>query len=170
MVKAYRSPMEHSQVRTTGEVVQFPKQHTRLRKKPYWRLVDLLGKEPNGHVRPTYGKLGRVIMAPGQVWVEIHNQQLWVITELTKNPKREGNFYPHDVVLVEYGGGKKRVLAETGVRGSMMVWEVYLPWSKETTEQFLRASQHDPSSPFRGQPKAALDFFGLDIEGNRIDD
>lgn len=150
-------------------VTRFPKERTRLRKKPYWRVVDLLGQAPQGHVRATYGPRGRVIMAPGQVWVEGHNQRLWVIRSMSINKKRKGSLYPSDVVLRAYRGREERMLAETSVRLGMQVWEVYLQARKDLMAKLVYASEHDPSSPFKGQPQAALRFFGLDSEGNRID-
>lgn len=152
-----------------GIVKRFPKERTRLRKKPYWRVVDLLGQPPRGHVSPKYGPRGRVLLAPRQVWVEGYNQRLWVIKSMTLNKKRKGKLYPHDVVLRAYRGREERKLAETGVRITMSVWEVYVIEIKETMEKFAYLSEHDPSSPFKGRPKAAQNFFGLDAEGNRID-
>lgn len=152
-----------------GNVVRFPKEHTRLRKKPYWRVIDLLGKAPDRHVPPQYGPRGRVLMARGQVWVEGHSQRLWVVKSMTLNKKRKGSLYPHDVVLVAYRGREERKLAETGVRMSMSVWEVYLVERARLMKKLAHASEHDPQSPFKGRPKAARDFFGLDSEGNRID-
>lgn len=152
-----------------GEVLRIPKERTRLRRKPYWRVVDLLGQPPKGHKAPTYGPRGRVLMAPGQVWVEGHNQRLWVIKSMTLNKKRKGSLYPNDVVLRAYRGRQLRALAETGVRMGMQVWEVYLVSRKELMEKLAYLSERDPGSPFKGRPQAALNFFGFDVQGNRID-
>lgn len=152
-----------------GVVIDFPHERTCLGKKPYWRVIDLLGKKPRGHVSPRYGPRDRVLMARGQVWVEGHNQRLWVIGHMAKNKKRKGSLYPHDVTLVAYRGNEERTLAETSVRLSMQVWEVYLIEHKLLMKKLAHASDHDPQSPFKGQPDAARNFFGLDPQGNRID-
>jgi len=121
---------------------------------------------------PIYGPRGRVIMVRGQVWVEIHTQQLWVVRRMTKNKKRAGSMYPHDVELVAYRGSEERTLAETTVRMCMRVWEDYLVFNKETMEKLDRLSHSDPTSPWQGRHDAtrqARNFFSFDAKGNRID-
>ncbi|MBP7770522.1 MAG: hypothetical protein KA066_01265 [Candidatus Pacebacteria bacterium] len=155
-----------------GVVIPFPKSHTRLRSKPYWRVVDLRGKKPSGHVAPMYGPRGRVLMARGQVWVERHNQRLWVIGFIAKNPKRKDSLYPNDVTLIAYRGSEERTLAETSVRLQMDVWEVHLTEHKALMEKLDRLSRDDPGSPWHGRSDAtqrARNFFSFDAQGNRID-
>lgn len=131
-----------------GDVVPFPRKRTRLRKKPFWRVVDLLGKRPRGHISPAYGPRGRVIMAPGQVWVEGHNQRLWVIRKMTSNKKRKGSLYPHDIVLCAYRGKEMRCLAETGVRLNMRIWEVHSKEMKETMDKLAYLADRPTGAVF----------------------
>jgi len=155
-----------------GVVIPFPLERIRIRRTAYWRIIDLLGKKPRGHVAPKYGPRGRVLMARGQVWVELHNQRLWVIGFIAKNPSRKGSLYPNDITLIAYRGSEERTLAETTVRQTMRVWEVHLKEHKETMEKLDRLSQSDPTSPWQGRRDAtqrARNFFSFDAQGNRID-
>lgn len=142
-----------------GDVIRFPYERTRLKKKPYWRVVDLLGKKPRGHAAPAYSPRGRVLMAPGQVWVERHNQRLWVIGKIAKNKRRIGNACPHDITLIAYRGKEARKLAESTVRQTMSVWDVHVVDQIRLMKKSGYAAAHG----------VIRSLFGLDAEGNRID-
>lgn len=142
-----------------GDVIRFPYERTRQRKKPYWRIADLLGKKPRGHAAPACSPRGRVLMAPGQVWVEACNQRLWVIGKITKNKRRIGNACPHDVTLVAYRGRKTRKLAESTVRQTMSVWDIHVAGQARLMRRSVYAAAHG----------VVRSLFSFDAEGNRID-
>lgn len=50
-----------------------------------WKLADLDGSRPRGHVAPKFTKKGKVILAVGQVWVVDHCQELVVITQIDRD-------------------------------------------------------------------------------------
>ena len=147
-----------------GEVVNFPRERTCLGKKPYWRIVDLLGKKPRGHTPPSYGPRGRVLMAKGQVWVEGHNQRLWVVSKMVRRRQRKGSLYPHDVTLAAYRGAETRTMCEASVRLNMSVWDIHAADQARLMRRLENAAARGshPSCVVRS-------FFGFDREGNRID-
>ncbi len=135
-----------------------------------WKYHHLHGQRPLGHPPVTHGPRGKVLLAENQVWVEIHNQRLWVVDEIWV---ARNTFYPHDVSLLAFRGSEVRKLAETGLRATMRVWDEWAEFKRECMVKFDYCAQHDPSSPWCGQPNAAdraQTFFGLDAKGNRIRD
>jgi hypothetical protein len=161
-----------------GKVLQFPPIPDRfpsnrpgLRKSNGpWRAVDLKGRPPKGHQSPKYTPLGKVEIALKQVWVEGHTQDLYVVVKLIRMRK---SFYPHDIVFVPYGRRRyERRLAEATFRLTMTVWDKFEAERKKLNEKVCRLAETDPGSPWQGDPDAgeyALNFFGLDSDGYRID-
>jgi hypothetical protein len=135
-----------------------------------WTYGQLNGGRPLGHPDLKRGPRGKVLLDENQVWVELHNQRLWVVAEKWKV---RDTFYPHNLFLLSYRGSEVRVLAESGLRATMRVWDEWAEFSRECMEKFDYCAQHDPGSPWCGQPNAvelARNHFGLDAKGNRIRD
>ncbi|MDB5264554.1 MAG: hypothetical protein JWN64_125 [Parcubacteria group bacterium] len=161
-----------------GDILEFPEVPDRwpssrpgLRKpNGPWRAIDLKGKPPEGHQSPSYGPRGKVLIATEQVWIEGHTQRVYVVVELINI---RDTFYPHDVIFASYKDmSKRRRLAETTFRLSMKIWDVFEVERKPLVESVCVGAKHDPTSPWKGVPQAsvyALNFFGLDNEGYRID-
>ncbi len=149
-----------------GEVVElFP----RAKGAP-WRYGDLKGQTPLGHAGVKHGPRGKVLLIEDQVWVELHNERLWVVAE--KWVARE-TFYPHNVLLLAYRGSEVRMMAETSLRSTMRVWDEWANFKQELMTKFDYCAMNDPNSPWRGRPDAltlARKHFGLDAKGNRIRD
>jgi hypothetical protein len=135
-----------------------------------WTYADLKGQTPLRHAGVKFGPRGKVELVEDQVWVEIHNERLWVVAEKWVARK---TFYPHNVLLVAYRGNEVRMLAESGLRNTMRVWDEWAKFKHDCMVKFNYCAQNDPSSPWRGDPSAqalAQRFFGLDSQGNRIRD
>lgn len=153
---------------------QLPK-NTERKKKPgeSWKVGDLEGKRPEGHPPIRRGPRGGLILAEGQVWVEVHTRRLVVLERF--EVRRSSGTYRHQVWIRPY---KTRAdyflkeLAEASFRGSFQVWDDFVEAMPRLMEEFIRAAATDPESPFRGMQDpaaAARKFFGLDEKGNRID-
>jgi hypothetical protein len=149
-----------------GDVIElFPRP-----KDAPWIYGDLRGQTPIGHTGAKLSPRGKVLLAEEQVWVEIHNDRLWVLVEKWEVRK---TFYPHNVLLFAYRGSEVRMLAETGLRSTMRVWDEWAAFKQECMTKFDYCAQNDPASPWRGRPNAvelARNHFGLDAKGNRIRD
>ena len=108
-----------------------------------YQLIDLAGERPRGHPELSCDPQGMVLLATGQVWVEIHNQDLWVIRRLEKRPS--GNYL---VYLSMYRRRKiTLILSEIGFRQSMLVWEHYLKFNQETAEILRSMFEGDLFAP-----------------------
>ncbi len=118
---------------STHNVILFPakrivrtrEEQVKLREKlkpppPVTTYRELYGSRPKGHPILGRTKRGKAMLAAGQVWVDLHDDKLWVLTDFRK--VRESG-YPHNVVLVEYNGTWRRELSESGLRGNMKVWD-----------------------------------------------
>ncbi|MFZ1987633.1 MAG: hypothetical protein WAV21_01195 [Minisyncoccia bacterium] len=161
-----------------GNLLQFPELPNRypsnrpgLRKRgEFWRAIDLKGKPPKGHLPPSYGPRGRVQIAINQVWVEGHTQKLYMVLGLVKI---RDTFYPHNVVFAAYKREHlQRQLAETTFRLTMKIWDVFESERKVLANKVGLVAEQDPEFPWKGDSVVgarALNFFGLDSDGYRID-
>lgn len=127
----------------------------------FWRLDDLAGYRPHRHPEEiNYGVRGKVLLALGQVWVEYHNDKLWVVNTLTLRPDGKYN-----VLLTVYKNSEMvRLVSESTLRSKMEIWEEAVAARKELAKslQKIVARQGGGSDLFT--------FFGLDLlTGNRID-
>lgn len=160
-----------------GEVIPFPDQSRWPSDRPGlrkpngpWRTIDLKGRRPSGHPAPEYGPRGRVKLAIGQVWVECHSQELYVVKDLVD---ARCSLYSYDVVLIAYKRERiQRVLAEATIRCTMQVWDRFESERRKRVSELCELAEYDPESPWRGTKTAgsrALAFFGMDEDGYRID-
>lgn len=146
-----------------------PRRQHKKRGAP-WTYDDLRDRRPHRHAGVKFGPRGRPILIEGQVWVELGSRRLWVVEDMWKARK---GFYALDVALRAYKGTKTRKLCEAGMRGSMIIWDLYGEFSRECMAKLDYCAEHDPDSPWRGRPDAAeqaRNFFGFDSQGNRIRD
>jgi hypothetical protein len=165
-----------------GDIITFPKSRIvgskfssraprRKRDQP-WRLVHLGGRSPHGHPPLKRGPRGKVLLAKRQVWVMLHNDELWTVFHIEDS--RHSGTFPHHVWLRRYRsrGICFIELAEQSLRAGMRVWEDAVEFKKELMVKVKHASETDPTSIFRGLGDggaAAPRFFGLDDDGNKID-
>lgn len=141
-------------------IIEFPRKkklprinNTPRKRGMYWHMADLGGHRPTGHPTLKRGPRGKVLLELGQVWVEPHNDELWVIDEIKK--VRDA-FYPHDVLLIRYQGCVVRKIAESSLRSGFQVWDDAIASRKVIMAKLARAG-------------ASPAFFGLNKNGDRID-
>ena len=92
----------------------------RKRLPPMVLLGDLNGERPKGHPRLELGPKGKVLLAPRQVWVMRHNQELWVIRGCDDHLNK-GRYEVH---LSRYGSTHiERSISEANLRTNYSVWE-----------------------------------------------
>ena len=166
-----------------GVVIQFPRpyrgpkvrEHKQRRvakqfKPKQWCFADLNGKRPQGHPEVKFGPRGKVELAKGQVWVETHTQQLFVVTQIVVARK---NFYRLDVMAQGYrqGPGTCYPYSEANFRSQFEVWDSFGQSRKELMKKLAHVAEHDPTSPYYGdneRARLAYQDFGFDKDGNRV--
>lgn len=125
-----------------------------------WKLADLEGRRPRGHVAPKYTKKGKVILAVGQVWVVDHSQDLVVITQIDRDCASHPA-YPDGVWFAPYqrvNHYHPHYLREMTFRQTHRVWDRFATDMAETMKKLEQAGG-----------AGARRFFGLNVHGERID-
>lgn len=132
----------------------------RRKRGELWRLADLEGRRPRGHVAPEFTPKGKVILAVGQVWVLGHSQELVVITQIDRNCAAHPA-YPDGVWITPYlrtNSYHPHFLREMTFRQTHRVWDQFAPDMAETMRKLERIGG-----------EGARSFFGLNVHGERID-
>lgn len=121
--------------------------------RPY-RLGDLAGARPRAHPRIVpHGPRGGIRLAVGQVWVEIHGENLWVIRHL--EPQAAGRYrvclslYQRDEIGHD--------LSSLTLKQTMKIWDEAAAFFRGTVEHMTAVVQARG-----GDPAQAAKFFGVD--------
>jgi hypothetical protein len=134
------------------------------------RLADLAGKRPRGHPKLERTERGRVLLALGQVWVERHSSELWVIREMVIQPNGKARVYlsryGSRAVVYDYG--------EANFRSNMAVWEQAVAEGQALVAKVRQMIEDGAGQGFGHTPKnvsrVLSEFFGIDpVTGERID-
>ncbi len=123
------------------------------------RLGDLQGKRPQGHPELRRSPRGKISLDLGQVWVELHTQDLYVIRGLSL--RSDGK--KHNVSLSRYGRNEpERSLSETSLRQTMRVWEDAVELFAQCMKKVCKAIEDGEGKPF-GMTNVddAAEFFGV---------
>lgn len=121
-----------------GKIIEFPKQRDPPAEvQGPWKFCHLRGLRPPEHPEVLYGPRGKVLIAPGQVWVSVHSEEMVVITRIFRARR---SHYPHDVVYKPYHGSDMQLscVSEATFRMSNKVWEEYVIFLKNLTIKLNR--------------------------------
>lgn len=149
-----------------GTVVPFRKKSQKLRPARYLR--ELNGERPVNHPKVSFGPRGKVLLAERQVWITLHNQELWVIRRLHLEPSGRYRVY-----LSRYGSRViSWTLSEISFRANLQIWDKTVEELKALVEK-VRQSIEDGEGEYFGITtencsQVMKNFFGLDpITGER---
>ena len=130
---------------------------------PMMRLGDLSGERPKGHPKLRFGPRGRVFLAPRQVWVMLHTQELWVIRRCDDqlNPGK------YEVHLSRYGSTHIELsISEAGLRSSMRVWEKMVEELGIIVQKVRQSIEQGEGGQFghttKNTSQVLANFFGVD--------
>jgi len=140
----------------------------RKRLPPMTLLGDLNGERPKGHPKLGLGPKGKVLLAPRQVWVMRHSQELWVIRQCDN--RLNGRYEVH---LSRYGSTHIELsISEANLRSNFCVWEKMVDELGFLVGKVRRAIEAGEGNIFghttKNTSRVLENFFGVDpVTGTR---